>query len=68
MLIHPNSDTILSLDVNGQSILDFDEVINDLHSANIGFLCIGMLMYALAVCGAVRLIVIAVRKYIGLNK
>ena len=68
MLIHPNSDTILLLDVNGQSILDFDEVIDDLNSANVGFLCLGIFMYALAVCGAVRLIVIAVRKYIGLNK
>ena len=29
MLIHPNSDTILSLDVNGENILDFDEVIDD---------------------------------------
>ena len=65
MLIHPNSDTILSLDVNGESILDFDGVIDDLKSANIGFLCLGILMYILAVCGAVRLIVIAVRK---LNK
>ncbi len=63
MLIHPNSDTILSLDIFGQSILDFDEVIDDLHSANIGFLCLGIFMYALAVCGAVRLIAIAVRKF-----
>lgn len=68
MLIHPNSDTILSLDVNGQSILDFDEVIDDLNSTDIGFLCLGIFMYAIAVCGAVRLIAIAVRKYIGLNK
>ena len=62
MLIHPNSDTILSLDVNGENILDFDEVIDDLNSANIGFLCLGIFMYLLAFCGAVRLIVIAVRK------
>mgnify|MGYP003313449190 CR=1 FL=1 len=62
MLIHPNSDTILSLDVNGENILDFDEVIDDLNSANIGFLCLGILMYLLAFCGAVKLIVIAVRK------
>ena len=63
MLIHPNSDTILSLDVNGENILDFDEVIDDLKSANIGFLSLGIFMYLLAVCGAVRLIVIAIRKY-----
>lgn len=63
MLIHPNSDTILSLEVNGERILDFDEVIDDLKSANIGFLSLGIFMYLLAVCGAVRLIVIAIRKY-----
>ena len=68
MLIHPNSDTILSLTVNGEAILDFDEVQNNLDFTNVGFLCLGIFMYALAVCGAVRLIVIAVRKYIGLNK
>ncbi len=67
MLIHPNADTILSLDVNGESVLDFDEVIDDLNSANIGFLCLGIFMYILAVCGAVRLIAIAVRKYKKLN-
>ena len=63
MLIHPNSDTILSLEVNGERILDFDEVIDDLKSANIGFLSLGIFMYLFAVCGAVRLIVIAIRKY-----
>ena len=68
MLIHPNSDTILSLTVNGEVILDFDEVQGNLDLTNVGFLCLGIFMYALAVCGAVRLIVIAVRKYIGLNK
>ena len=68
MLIHPNSGTILSLTVNGEEILNFDEVHNNLDFSNIGFLCLGIFMYALAVCGAVRLIVIAVRKYIGLNK
>ena len=62
MLIHPNSDTILSLTVNGEEILNFDEVRNNLDSTNIGFLCLGILMYTLAVCGAVRIIVIAVRK------
>ena len=61
MLIHPNSDTILSLTVNGEEILDFDEVQNNLDFTNVGFLCLGIFMYALAVCGAVRLIVIAVR-------
>ena len=68
MLVHPNSDTILSLTVNGEEILNFDEVHNNLDFSNVGFLCLGIFMYALAVCGAVRLIVIAVRKYIGLNK
>ncbi len=63
MLIHPNSDTILSLEVNGESILDFDEVQDDLNYANIGFLCLGIFMYIFAVCGAVRLIVITVRKF-----
>ncbi len=63
MLIHPNSDTILSLTVNGEEILNFDEVRDNLDSTNIGFLCLGIFMYALAVCGAVRLIVIAVQKY-----
>ena len=63
MLIHPNSDTILSLTVNGEEILNFDEVRNNLDSTNIGFLCLGILMYTLAVCGAVRLTVIAMRKY-----
>ena len=63
MLIHPNSDTILSLEVNGERILDFDEVIDDLKSANIGFLSLGIFMYLFAVYGAVRLIVIAIRKY-----
>ena len=32
------------------------------YARYIGFLCLGIFMYALAVCGAVRLIVIAVRK------
>ena len=62
MLIHPNSDTILSLTVNGEEILNFDEVQDNLDSTNVGFLCLGLFMYVLAVCGAVRLIVIAVRK------
>ncbi len=62
MLIHPNSNTILSLDVNGENILDFDEVQEKLDYANSGFLCLGIFMYLIAVCGAVRLIVLAVRK------
>jgi len=63
MLIHPNSDTILSLTINGEEILNFDEVQNNLDFTNVGFLCLGIFMYALAVCGAVRLIVIAVRRF-----
>jgi len=63
MLIHPNSNTILSLDVNGESILDFNEVIGDLNSTNIGFLCLGIIMYILALCGAIRLIVLTIQKY-----
>ncbi|MBO5702048.1 MAG: hypothetical protein J6S71_06385 [Clostridia bacterium] len=63
MLIHPNSNTILSLDVYGENILDFDEVQEKLDYANTAFLCLGIFMYLLAVCGAVRLIVIAVRKF-----
>ncbi len=63
MLIHPNSDTILSLDVGGDSILDFDKVQKNLDYANSGFLCLGIFLYIIAVCGAVRLIVIARQKY-----
>ena len=68
MLIHPNSDTILSLTVNGEEILNFDEVQDNLDSTNVGFLCLGLFMYVLAVCGAVRIIVIAVRKLNKSNK
>ena len=68
MLIHPNSDTILSLTVGGEEILNFDEVQDELDYANTGFLCLGILMYILAVCGAVRLTVIAMQNIRILNK
>ena len=61
MLIHPNSDTILSLTVNGEEILNFDNVQDDLNYANSGFLFLGIFMYILAICGAVRLTVIALQ-------
>ena len=62
MLVHPNSNTILSLSIDNTDILDFDEVIGKVDFSNTGFMWLGIIMYVLAACGAVRLIFIIIDK------
>lgn len=45
LLVHPNSDTILDMHVNGNNILTFDEVQSKLSGENKGFFVLGLFMY-----------------------
>ena len=55
LLVHPNSTTILAMVVNGETILDYTEVMESIRRSNIGHAFFGGLMYSLALFGSIKL-------------
>lgn len=55
MLIHPNSNTILELTVNGDQLLQFDYVQNRLRTENRGFMWLALFCYAFSLYTLCRL-------------
>ena len=62
MLIHPRSDTVLSLRAAETEILNFDEVQNRLIREAKGFSALGILLYCCAIYFAIWLIVKSKRR------
>lgn len=56
MLIHPNSDSVLSLRTAGTELLSFDTAMAGLTGEKTGFLLLGLFMYLGAATGAYYLI------------
>ncbi|MBE5798193.1 MAG: hypothetical protein E7327_12605 [Clostridiales bacterium] len=56
LLLHPNSDSILSIRSGPQELLAFDHAISRLKGEATGFLLLGLFMYAGAAVGAFYLI------------
>lgn len=52
MLVHPNSDTVLSMHHGSKELLNFDEAVKDLSGEATGFLFLGLFMYIGAAVGA----------------
>lgn len=64
MLVHPNSDTILTLRINEQTILTFEESIAKLQRENTGFFVLGAVMYLFAAFGLFTLAIrLKLRRY-----
>ena len=53
MLVHPNSDTIIEMSVQGKEIVDFDEAMKDLMKEKTGFGTLGIFMYCCALAGLI---------------
>lgn len=56
MYVHPNSSTLLEIQNGNNSILLFDDAIENLSSEVSGFLFLGIFMYLFAICGSIKLI------------
>lgn len=56
LMIHPNSDTILDMRVNGNIILEYYDVQEKLSAEKDTFLVLGIILYAMALYGLVNLI------------
>ena len=52
MLVHPNSDSVLSLRTAEKELLNFDEAMSGLSGERMGFLILGLIMYIGAAMGA----------------
>ena len=64
MLVHPNSASILSLTIDGEEIVSFDDAVAKLSRENTGFLWLGIGMYLLAAWGGFVLILrLKLRRY-----
>lgn len=64
MLVHPNSASILSLTIDGEEIVSFDDAMAKLSRENTGFLWLGIGMYLLAAWGGFVLILrLKLRRY-----
>lgn len=57
MLVHPNSNTILELRSGGSVWLEFEDSTEKLSGEAKGFLVLGLVCYALAACGLLRLLI-----------
>jgi len=56
MLVHPNSDNVLSMHHGSRELLNFDEAVADLSGEATGFLFLGLFMYLGAIIGGYYLI------------
>lgn len=52
MMVHPNSNTILEMEIGTMKILEFDDSMQKLSSEASGFMCLGVFCYILALMGA----------------
>lgn len=57
LLVHPNSSTILELKAGNAVLLDFTRASERLSGEAKGFLGMGLVLYALAACGLVHLLI-----------
>ena len=63
LLVHPHSDSVLSITIGGQTLLAFDDAMNRLSVERMGFLALGICNYIAAGLGAYYLITGTYRKY-----
>lgn len=56
LMIHPNSDTILDMRVDGYVILEFNNVQDKLSTEKDGFFVLGLMLYVIAAYGVTNLI------------
>jgi hypothetical protein len=56
MLVHPNSNTILEMEVGTERLLKFQDSIDKLSSEATGFMYLGIFCYAFAAAGSFHLI------------
>lgn len=61
-LVHPNADTILELEADGELLMEFDDSVQRLSDEKVGFRFLGIFMYAMAIFGAVGLILNKINK------
>lgn len=52
MMVHPNSNTILEMEIGTTKILEFNDSVQKLSSEASGFMCLGVFCYILALMGA----------------
>lgn len=62
LVVHPNSNTIMSMKVKNNEILNFENVQHHLYLEKVGFFYIGLFMYIGAACGLLRLLQLQKKK------
>ncbi|MBQ6662185.1 MAG: hypothetical protein IJM69_01445 [Firmicutes bacterium] len=54
--LHPNSDTIVQMVTNGETLLEFSETMENLRHASKGFASLGILFYSFALIGGIKIL------------
>ena len=55
LVVHPNSNTVLEIKNEYNTVLEFDEAMGDLQGENIGFTVLGVFMYFVAILAIVSI-------------
>ncbi|MBR5011583.1 MAG: hypothetical protein IKY12_03415, partial [Clostridia bacterium] len=65
MVVHPNSNSILQMNIGTNELLEFDNSIKEYKSEIFKFMWLGLFGYAISIYGIINIILIYKKKYAG---